>query len=1078
MSQILNLKAKGLYINSNSLGSVPQGALIEASNIVIDKDDIIESRRGFKFYGDNMGISTTNKAKQLLVYKDVLLRHYSDVLEYDDNITPGTFTKYMQLKWLYAVTKKSITNIATGIGTVTVTSPSHGYSNGTRVLICDTDSTPAIDGLYTISGVTTNTFNISSTVTIAGTTGQVSKGLTSTGTTATFITEKPHGAISGDTVFISGSGISEYNGSFTITRIDDYTFTYTVVAPVSFPSISDPVLEESTAHIDQVDGNNRIRGVESFNSNYYFTSDNGIMKLDDVESFLRPAGGIKALDVQATTSVSPGSFLTDNSSIAYKVVWGYTDANNNLILGTPSQRVIVTTSPGSDEYTVTLTFTVPENVTTSYFYQIYRTKSVTPNTVDPGSDFFLAYESNPTTAELINGEILVTDETPDGFLGAELYTNPRQEGSAQANDAPPFAKDIAIYKNIAFYANTKTRHNKSLSLLGTSGMLTTHQIAPLGIPVGSGLQTITVDSVTGFSNGDSVRIANSDSTPSIDGIYTISAISGNTFKITYPVTVTTAGSSGDVSKSNGVTLTIAGTVYNLGIQELISGAGSPSIEVFSGASPSQNVDDTARSLEKVINKYASNTSIYAYYVSNPEDPPGRMYFQARELDSSAFTIQCSNSTIGVNNFNPSIASAITSDNETLQNRIYYSKQQQFEAVPLLNYYDVGSGNKRILRVLALRDSLIILKEDGIFRTVGETTSSLSTTLIDGSSTIIGSDTAAIGNNQIHVLSDEGIIAISDSGAEIISRNIENEILPLIKNPNMESAAFGLFYHTDRKYILCLPTSASDTYAQKAWVFNSITRAWVSWDISKTCGAIGSFLDKLYWGASDTNRLEVERKSFDRSDFADRDFDRSVTSYDSATKTIVLDSITDLEIGDVLVQTQTHVHPVPAYTPNTYDVEVEGSIVSIDEFQGTAVVNTVYDFQVGALIHYKSYNCAVQWVPVDGGDSSALKQFREATLRFKKSRITTPVLGFFSDLQKGKEEIELIGPGLGNWGMFPWGKVPWGGELSQRGFRTYIPRGKQRCSILNCTFSHKVAREDWQVEGLGLVFEVYSSRINK
>ena len=48
MSQILNLKARGLYTNNNQLSEVPEGALSVAKNISISSDSIIESRRGFE----------------------------------------------------------------------------------------------------------------------------------------------------------------------------------------------------------------------------------------------------------------------------------------------------------------------------------------------------------------------------------------------------------------------------------------------------------------------------------------------------------------------------------------------------------------------------------------------------------------------------------------------------------------------------------------------------------------------------------------------------------------------------------------------------------------------------------------------------------------------------------------------------------------------------------------------------------------------------------------------------------------------------------------------------------------------
>jgi hypothetical protein len=163
---------------------------------------------------------------------------------------------------------------------------------------------------------------------------------------------------------------------------------------------------------------------------------------------------------------------------------------------------------------------------------------------------------------------------------------------------------------------------------------------------------------------------------------------------------------------------------------------------------------------------------------------------------------------------------------------------------------------------------------------------------------------------------------------------------------------------------------------------------------------------------------------------------------------------------------------------TYDIEVEGIVTAIDYTNNLLTVDTTYDYEVGDVTVYKAFETKIVWAPEHAGNVGAIKQFSEATLRFRRSRITTPIIGFNSELQRGVEEIELIGPGLGNWGYPPWGSTPWGGASEQRGFRTYIPLGKQRCSILNCQYRHKVAREDWQLEGITLTVQPSSQRINR
>ena len=80
----INLKALGLVSQPNEL-SVQPGSLKTADNIIIRRDNIIESRRGFKLYGESFG-SSSDRADQLFNYKKTILRHYNDLLQFDTGL--------------------------------------------------------------------------------------------------------------------------------------------------------------------------------------------------------------------------------------------------------------------------------------------------------------------------------------------------------------------------------------------------------------------------------------------------------------------------------------------------------------------------------------------------------------------------------------------------------------------------------------------------------------------------------------------------------------------------------------------------------------------------------------------------------------------------------------------------------------------------------------------------------------------------------------------------------------------------------------------------------------------------------
>jgi len=90
-SQVINLKAAGLQTYFQTLMEISPGALLKANNTVINRDGVIEPRRGIKAYGASFGVSP-DRCKQLLEYKGRIIRHVGDKLAYDNGT--GTFTNF------------------------------------------------------------------------------------------------------------------------------------------------------------------------------------------------------------------------------------------------------------------------------------------------------------------------------------------------------------------------------------------------------------------------------------------------------------------------------------------------------------------------------------------------------------------------------------------------------------------------------------------------------------------------------------------------------------------------------------------------------------------------------------------------------------------------------------------------------------------------------------------------------------------------------------------------------------------------------------------------------------------------
>jgi hypothetical protein len=714
----------------------------------------------------------------------------------------------------------------------------------------------------------------------------------------------------------------------------------------------------------------RVRTLEA-SQNLYFSTSTGVQKLDAFNATPRLSGAFKGLDLQASTTGSSG-FLAKDFRVAYRVVWGIEDANKNLQLGAPSQRVDVTNGAVHNR-DVSLTITIPDGVTTAWLFQVYRSAQVDntpPLDVEPNDELQLVYENNPTSGEIAAGQITFTDVTPDSLRGATIYTAASQEGIANQNERPPLAKDLASFRDVVFFANTtsKNRYNITILAIGGSGGIVNDD-------------TITIDSI----------------------VYTGKA-----------------------------TETIA----------------SGQFAVASVGSASQLIKDTALSLVRVINRYASST-VYAYYLSGPNDLPGKILLEERGIGGAAFPVIVSRQGSWSPTDIPSSGTTETSANDRLKNGLQWSKPFQPEAAPLVNQVQVGNKDANILRIVPLKDALIIFKEDGIYRLTGYYPS-FDIELLDSSARIVGSETPQILNNQIFCLTDQGISVVSDS-VKIISRPIELSILELFAADLdlVKQAGFGVSYEIDRKYYLWLPTSASDTTATQAFVYNVFTSTWVRHSIiAQTALATST---NLYYANPNSEYIFKDKRSFTYTDYADFKAQVTITAIDENVFTV--DSIANAAVGDLLFESSVLV----------------GTISSIDSLNSTVTVEGNPGFTTTTVDILSAISAAIKWVPIAAGNPGVTKQFHTTQLVFKKDIIGDGFMTYSSDLSESTDEVALPGSQIGAWGLFTWGSVPWGGEPRKRPISQWVPRAKQRCSQLTVGFTHSVAYSNWQLQGLSVHF---------
>lgn len=935
--QTLQMKILGLYTNSNELSSAPDGALSIADNIWISKDSIAECRRGFAFLPFALA-HANDRADKTGQFQNQLLIHYNDSTSGSNND-----------KLAY-------------------------YSNST--------------------------------------------------------------------------GINTYSGSY--------------------------------AHPDPLMA--RIKFAEA-NQNIYFTTATGIYKNDLITNTPVPAGMYQALDVNATASSSMSGFMNNDAEVAYRVVWGITDANNNEILGAPSQRAVISNSSGSVQ-NVSLQITIPAGITVNHFYQIYRSDqslgvtsnasltlqditytaaiggtpgnsvtvayttggtagaevvSVISNAISvqiasgvstaaqvlaainnsaaalalvaasitglstnvetapasgtltggaitleaPNDNMQLVYEANPSSAQITAKSITVIDVTPDSLRGAALYTNATQQGILQANNVPPYAKDLCLFQTCMFYGNVETPQQMFLTVLAVGG---------------SG----------GIQSGD--------------------------------------------------TLTIAGTTYTAGSSENVS---TLTYQLITGGSPAQNINDTTLSLIRVINQNATNTSVYAYYLSTTDSLPGQMLLQARNLGVGVFSVTASAHGSAWSPALPTSGTTVSSTNTANLNGLMYSKGGQPEAVPTLNLLYVGSASKEILRIIPVRNSLFILKEDGVFRCTG-VAGNFAIDTIDTTIILLAPESAVALSNQCFCLTTQGVVSISDNGGPVLSRPIENLLLQLEGSglSNLQAYSFGIGYESERQYVLWTITSPGDAYGTQGFIYNTFTKAWTRTTRQQTNGMILTADNKMYLCNPNNNNISQERKSYTYTDYSDEAFAVNILAVNGAVLT--LSNVNQVSVGDSIYQSNSVNSRVISINPTTDQVTLA------DNLNGWTVASASI---------LKSIACLIEWLPNTAGNPGYLRHWREAAMIFKQNIFGTAYMNFFSEIDDSIDQVPITGSSNIGWGLFPWSSQPWGGIVNSKPFRTYVPREKQRCDMLKIQFQCQQTWGQFQVEGISCIFNTVGERIS-
>lgn len=492
------------------------------------------------------------------------------------------------------------------------------------------------------------------------------------------------------------------------------------------------------------------------------------------------------------------------------------------------------------------------------------------------------------------------------------------------------------------------------------------------------------------------------------------------------------------------------------------------------SSSALRLSNTAQSLVKAINRDIYSL-IYAQYISSFFEVPGHMIFQSKGFGPPIYAF-ASSQDAGKGYF-PSISQPstypVSSTDQELPNGFYSSKLNEPEAVPIVNFFPIGSKDAQILRVHALKYCIIVIKEDGVWRVTGDSPANFSVTLVDGTVRCAAPSSSKVINNQVIMLSNQGVCLITDTSVTVISRKIENAIQPILTQPGIDINTSAVAYEVDRQYLITT-TLPGDPLTEKVYSYNILTDGWSTTDFVFKQALVGP--NNILYYIDFENNIKKERKNNSKIDFTGQNHDIICNSVEPDGKSsFITSTLYSPKYGDIIV-VDSSVNIIVSV------LEISGGLYYVSFFTNCNLE------EAQNYILYESYKSTIQMAPYTGGLVGRSKQYAQMQVHFRENSAESLDITFSGDTFGGSEPTVwnslLTNPG---WGAFPWGFDEWGQENSVELpitttpgpiCRIYVPRFQQRGTFIQPIITNQIGGDRLNIQSLSFCVRVYGERVTK
>jgi hypothetical protein len=585
---------------------------------------------------------------------------------------------------------------------------------------------------------------------------------------------------------------------------------------------------------------------------------------------------------------------------AYRICVVKRDSNDYIRRSAPMPRLDYKKSSAGVAYGISGRVYLNNDIEASDIIEIYRTKTVVPETTTPSEEYYLCLTFVVTTADVAAGYIpTFYDDVADDNLGAALYVNPGQEGEESSNEVPPLAVTLAHYESCAWYGNTKHRHRLNNSFVNnpTTAMIATQTKAGCVLTLGS-YDITNVPTSTNIRVGQAVCTFTAGTGLPGDGYWgegnaylspdtLVTAISGaGPYTVTMDKPALANRNPAAVSFVDVVTINRAGTATNFYWSDSVPlpalGTTGFNLRVFGG-------DSAATYAEKMAaNSYSFAYVVAAYFWGNEstfkvvspsfntssvvfgsQGDTGRFYLESTDFGSVEFSLT---SNLG-DYFKTPVSRTIgqESDEAFRPNRVYFSKPYEPEAVPLLNFVELGSQAAPIQQMVATGAALYVFKRDGLYRISGQAPASWRVDLVSPDVRLLYGKAACVAGGTVYAWTDAGAVAITGMNVENISDGRISTVLRkyngyITAAPVDESYDYGVWveYWASKNTILFGYTSATHALADTTdsdpagavYAFSLGTGEWSKWTCNLRCAAYDNITKEMYVAYRRSNLWDI------------------------------------------------------------------------------------------------------------------------------------------------------------------------------------------------------------------------------